>query len=247
MKLYQYPGGDGIGSISPPCLKVDLALRKIGRPFEVVNCGPRDVARVSPTGRLPVVQLEDGTQVEDSILILDELERRFPEAALAPADERERRVDRLWESFVNDHLYWYGYWLRWVDPTNAPRFARAVFGRMPWPVRLFGRIVFLPRQRRRIRYQGFLGKSPETVRDAVRRALDLFDGGLEGGPFLQGRAEPGRGDLALASFVVQVGFRDTMPDIEAEVCRRPGLPAHARETYRACNAEPTKWLARREA
>jgi len=246
MKLYQYPGGDGIASISPPCLKIDLALRRIGRPFEVVDCDPRQAARISPTGRLPVVRFADGTLVEDSILILDELERRFPEAGLVPRDPRERRIDRLWDCYFNDHLYWYGFWLRWVDPENAPRFRQAVFGAMPWFVRLAVRALFLPRQRNRVRHQGTYGKDAATVRGEIRDGLDLLEGGLEGGPFLQGRSEPGRGDLAAASFVVQAGFRGTMPDIETEVLARPSIVRHAQTTFRACGAETPRWLARSE-
>jgi len=245
MVLYQYPGGDGVRSISPPCLKVELALRRVGRPFEIVDCRtPVQARKFSPTGRMPAVRFDDGVVVEDSIRILHELERRFPEAGLSPSDPHERCHDLLWESFFNDHLYWYGFWLRWVDPETSARFADALFGRQPWAFRLAVRLFLLPRQRRRTKHQGFYAKSPAAVREAVVRALDLTVQGLSGGPFLEGRATPGRGDLAAASFLVQVGFRGTMPDIEREVLARPALVRHARAVYDACGCEPTRWLAR---
>lgn len=243
MILYQYPGGDGIRSISPPCLRVDLALSRIGRPYEIHDCTkPGEADRYSPTGRLPAVKFDDGTVAEDSILILDELERRFPEAGLSPGDPDGRRQDLLWESFFNDHVYWYGFYLRWVDPTVAPAFERALFGRMPWIARQFVRRVFLPRQRRRSRYQGHFGKSPERVRGAMRRALDIAHDGLRGGPFLEGRDAPGRGDLAAVSFLVQAGFRGTMAETEADILDRPGLVRLVHATYRACGMEPTRWM-----
>ncbi len=243
MILYQYKGGDGVGSISPPCLKVDLALRKAGAGFEVVNCMPATARKVSRTGRLPALRFDDGVVLDDSIVILDELERRYPEIGLAPADPAERRVDLLWDSFLNDHVYWYGFWLRWADPKMSPLFADAMFARQPWWFRTFIVPAVLRRQKERLRHQGFLGKSPVDVRAMMVRALDLLVEGVGDGPFLQGRATPGRGDLAATAMVVQTGFRGSMPDIETEVRARPTLIRHAAATYRACNAPPTRWLA----
>jgi glutathione S-transferase len=243
MILYQYPGGDGIRSISPPCLRVDLALSRIGRPYDVIDCrGFSEARRASPTGRLPAVRFDDGTVVEDSILILDELERRFPEAGLAPADPEARRHDLLWESFFNDHVYWYGFWMRWVDRECAPRFEQAMFGRLPWIQRQAIHWLLMPIQRRRSRHQGHFGKTPETVHGALVRALDLAHDGLRGGPFLEGRDRPGRGDLGAVSFLVQPAFRGSMPGIEREVLARPGLVRLVHETYRACGMEPTRWM-----
>lgn len=243
MILYQYRGGDGVSSMSPPCLKIDLALRRVGATFEVENCLPTKARKVSRTGRLPAVRFDDGTVLDDSIAILDELGRRYPDAGFAVQDPRERRGDLLWDAFVNDHVYWYGFWLRWADPKMSPLFAKAMFGRQRWWVRKVIAPAVLRRQRARLRHQGFYGKSPADVRAMMVRALDLIVAGLEGGPFLQGRETPARGDLAVASMIVQTGFRDSMPDIEREVRARPALVRHTAATYRACNAPPTRWLA----
>lgn len=242
MILYEYRGADGIGSISPPCLKVELALHRIGERFEIEYCSPVTARRLSPTGRLPLLRLDDGTVVEDSILIMDTLEARYPDSGLAPSDAGRRLTDRLWEAFANDHLYWYGFWLRWVDPESAPAFYRATFGRMPWHMRAFARTIFLPRQRRRSLHQGFYGKSSETVHAAVRRALDMMVQGIGRGPFLQGRSTPARGDLALAGFTAQIGYRDTMPRVEKETLRRPAVVRHAVAVYESCGVKPTRWL-----
>jgi hypothetical protein len=104
------------------------------------------------------------------------------------------------------------------------------------------RAFFVPSQRRRSRYQGFYGKSPETVYAAVRRALDMLAQGIGDGPFLQRRSRPARGDLAVASFAVQAGFRDTMPRVEQDMLERPAVLRHAIATYEACGVKPTRWL-----
>ncbi len=50
--LYQYPGGSGVPSVSPPCVKVYLALRYIGVEHEVVDIrSPAKVRGLSRTGR----------------------------------------------------------------------------------------------------------------------------------------------------------------------------------------------------
>ena len=57
--LYQYPGGDGVGSISPPCLRVDLALRLLGIEFKRKDLrGSKAVQAISTTGRLPVLEID---------------------------------------------------------------------------------------------------------------------------------------------------------------------------------------------
>jgi glutathione S-transferase len=193
---------------------------------------------------LPALRFDDGVVLEDSIVILDELERRYPDLDLVPSDPRERSVDLLWDSFLNDHVYWYGFWLRWADPKMSPLFADAMFARQPWWFRTLIVPAVLRRQKSRLQHQGFLGKSPEDARAMMLRALDMLVEGIGGGPFLQGRSTPARGDLAAAAMVVQTGFRGSMPDIETEVRARPSLIRHAAATYRACNAPPTRWLAK---
>ena len=62
--LYQYGGGDGVLSLSPPCMKVQLAMRLLDLPHEVVDVRtPNQVKRVSRTGRLPAIELPDGRKV----------------------------------------------------------------------------------------------------------------------------------------------------------------------------------------
>jgi glutathione S-transferase len=243
MILYQYPGGDGLSSISPPCMKVEMALRLLGVEYKVRNLyGTNSARRVSVTGRLPVLEI-DGERVPDSNIILDRLERHRPDADLWPTDPVQRVQDRLWDHFATDAMYWLGFYLRWVDPrTSGPSF-RALFGRMSWPKRFAIRAFFLPRQRRRALLHGVGGKSPESVRAEMKRAFGMVDDGLAGGPFLQGRDHPGRGDLACAALIAQAGFRASLPETMDEVLARPALPAHTTRVFDACGMRAPAWLA----
>ena len=244
MILHQYPGGDGLTSLSPPCVKIEMALRRIGAEHRVVVCrSSLEAKRVSPSGRLPVLEL-DGERLFDSQVILDELERRHPESDLFPREPRERTVDRLWEHYVNDNLYWHGVYMRWVAPETSARMVSATFGRMPFYMRWLVRATFLPSLRARAKGQGIAAKSPESVVRGIERGFDMLEAGLDGGPFLQGRDRPGRGDLAGASLLAQLGFRDTMPDIARRLAARPALVEHVRTVYDACRMDLPRWFRR---
>lgn len=242
LRLYQFPGGDGLSSLSPPCVKVEMALRQLGEEHEVVLFkSTMEARRASPSGRVPVLEV-DGEKMVDSVLILDELERRNPEAGLFPRDPRERVIDRLWEHFANDHMYWLGFTRRWVIPETRELFFTAVFGRMPFPARLYVRGLAMPSIASRAQGQGTGLKSAERVDADIVRAFEMVETGLGDGPFLQGRNEPGRGDLAVASIAAQLGFRDTMPTLQEEFLGRPGLVEHVRGVYDAVGMPRPRWL-----
>jgi glutathione S-transferase len=242
MILYQYPGGAGVGSVSPPCLKIWLALRNLGVEHRVVDCMPRRAQQVSRTGRLPVLDLDDGTRVHESVTILDALEERLPDAELFPKDPQERAHDRLWDHYFTDSVYWIGFYMRWVHPEMAPLTFRALFGRFPAPVRPLLRATVGRRARKRARMHGVGGMAPEAVERAIERAFETIATGLAGGPFLGGRAVPGRGDLSCAALIAQVGFRGTMPKILERMQRYPELSRHCIAVHEACRSEPPHWL-----
>ena len=242
MILYQYPGGEGLASVSPPCLKIWLALRRIGAEHRVVDCQPNQVRRVSRTGRLPVLELADGSRIAESVTILDALEKHFPGADLFPKDPVVRAHDRLWDHYGTDVIYWLGFYFRWVHPETASRTFREFFGQRSLLVRLIIRATFARAARRRGRLQGIGGLAPETVEQAFERVFETLTVGLAGGPFLGGRPTPGRGDLSCASLLAQAGFRNTMPKIETRFREHPSLERHLAVTFEACGAETPAWL-----
>jgi len=238
--LYQYPGSSDVPSVSPPCLKVYMALRYLGIEHDVVDVRRRGTVKtLSRSGRLPVAEI-DGRLVPDSIDIMDALEALHPGPGLRPADAQEALRDRLWEHFVNDHVYFVGYYLRWI--ANRERTIEAMFGRAPWAVRLAGRIVFARGARRRAEYHGIGGKDEAAVHRSVERAFAMLADGLEGGPYLQGRAAPARGDLASASMLAQIGWRDTMPRVVERLGPHPALREHTGRVFEACGMPRPKWL-----
>jgi glutathione S-transferase len=241
--LYQYPGDEGLLSVSPPCMKVQLALRRLGQPYFVVDLkSPASARALSPTGRVPVLQLGD-RRVADSVAILDVLEDLHPDTPLSPRDPALRARDRLWEHYATDTLYWLGLYMRWCDPANADRFVSALVGPGLSARRMALRLAFVPMMRRRARAQGVGTWSVEEVRRAWGRALQLVQDGLGGAPFLSGQAWPGRGDLAIAAHLAQAGYKGTVPDAMAELARRRALVEHVRRVLEACSTSAPAWVA----
>ncbi len=240
--LYQFPGGDGVSSVSPPCVRVEMALRLLGVEYRRVDLRTRRAARrVSVTTRLPVLEI-DGERITDSIAILDTLERRWPHAPWIPGDPAERVRDRAWEHFANDHVYFMAHYLRWLSPEYRERWIDVLFGRAPVWVRVAGRFVLVRDAERRAAAFGTAGRDPDEIKDLVLRAVDMLDVAIGTGPFLEGRATPGRGDLAAAATLVQVGFRGTLPDLMEHVFDRPRLIALTRGVLAACRMESPRWL-----
>jgi len=91
--------------------------------------------------------------------------------------------------------------------------------------------------RRRTAAQGVGSRSRPDVEDALERFLDMANESLAGGPFLEGRASPGRGDLSLAALLAQVGWRQTMPAVLASVRTRGALHAHVGCVFEACGLQ----------
>jgi glutathione S-transferase len=235
--LYQYGGQGALSSLSPPCMKIDMALRRLGVPHRVVTIGALQVRRHSPSGRVPAVEM-DGRVVVESCAILDALERRHPDADLWPGDRAQHAVDRLWDHFVTDTLYWSGAVQRYLVPENRPAAWDLFFGKGFSLRRLLMGPLIVREMRRRARAQGTALRPASDVRDAYGGGLAMIDEALAGHRFLQGRDVPGRGDLAVASHVAQLVVAKEMPGIGALLARFPRLQPHAARVFEACRMTP---------
>ena len=93
--------------------RVTLALGYKGLPVEISIVDPRDRARirdVSGQELVPVLVDDDGTVVFDSPVILEHIERRYPEPALWPEDPARRAELDVFVDWFNRV---------WKGPPNA--------------------------------------------------------------------------------------------------------------------------------
>ena len=78
------------GSPSPFARKVMVAFEEKGMPFESKDLAPfpksPELLAMNPIGKIPILELSDGTYIADSSVICAYLERVHPQPALLPED-----------------------------------------------------------------------------------------------------------------------------------------------------------------
>jgi glutathione S-transferase len=97
MKLYDYPQ-------SPNCRKVRLYLAEKGLrvPLQPVNLltgeqRSSDFLQRNPFGAVPILELDDGTVIPESLAIIEYLEELHPQPALLGTEPLSRALARAWE------------------------------------------------------------------------------------------------------------------------------------------------------
>ncbi|MEQ8860852.1 MAG: glutathione S-transferase family protein [Pseudomonadales bacterium] len=112
--------------------KVRSDLRKKGIPFvERLPSDPMFRNRVRPASgshRIPQLLTPQGEVVQDSVAIVDHLERRFPELPAFPGSPRQRTFVHLMELLASEGLVRLAWLHRWLFEENQ-RFVKMDFGR----------------------------------------------------------------------------------------------------------------------
>lgn len=97
MKLYTYPGAP-----NPRRVHVYLAEKGLEIPCQTVdimkreNRAPAFVENVDPMGRLPVLELDDGSHLAESVAICRYLEALHPDPPLFGRDAKEQGTIEMW-------------------------------------------------------------------------------------------------------------------------------------------------------
>lgn len=150
--------------------------------------------------RIPAVEFADGLMLQDSAVILDELERRYPDPHAAAMGPRQRLATLLLEVLADRGLAKPAMHYRWNFLEVNEGFVVGEFGRslrFPAPAeeveRLGQRVAS-----RMSSYLPMLGIEPRTIPTIERvyaETLALLDAHLSEHPYLLGGA-PSRGDYA---------------------------------------------------
>jgi len=113
--------------------KVRSYLIKKGLPFrEFLPPHERFQQAVVPTLRhfvVPVLETTDGKFIQDSTIIIEELERRFPERPMVPGTPVQRVLAHLLGGFGSEGLLSMAMHYRWSYRAEQEHFLRAEFGR----------------------------------------------------------------------------------------------------------------------
>ena len=105
MKLY-----DGGRAPNPRRVRIFLAEKKVDVPLVSVDMAAREhrseaISRLNPLRRLPVLELDDGTALSESVAICRYFEELHPEPALFGTGARGRALVEMWQRRVEFYLY----------------------------------------------------------------------------------------------------------------------------------------------
>ena len=96
MILYDYPGGP-----NPRRVRIFLAEKGIAVPMETVDILKRrnrqpDFLEKNPTGGIPILELDDGTCISESVAICRYFEELHPEPPLFGTGAKQRAIIEMW-------------------------------------------------------------------------------------------------------------------------------------------------------
>jgi glutathione S-transferase len=156
MKLY-----DSAAAPNPRRVRIFLAEKGVQVPIEPVDIGKADNRKPpflakNPLGGLPVLELDDGTFLAESVAICRYFEEQKPEPPLMGTDARDRALVEMWQRRMELELF------RYV--TGCFQNTHKFFA---------GRIPQVP-------------EYGEVCRSAARARLAWLDGELEARPFVAG-------------------------------------------------------------
>jgi glutathione S-transferase len=131
--LYSFPGPGNLPSASPFCFKLETYLKLAGLDYKTVFPATPGKA---PKGKLPYIE-DSGRTIADSGFIIDHLKKIHGDPLDQDMSEAERATALAFRRLFEENLYWCMLYARWFDEANWPEAKRAIFGKMPLPLRLF--------------------------------------------------------------------------------------------------------------
>ncbi|KAF0852977.1 mitochondrial putative Sam component AgMTX_2 [Andalucia godoyi] len=205
IELVSFPGGWGIVSNSPFCLKLDAYLRMSGIPYKMRLCGD---PRTAPKGKLPYIVLENGTDmIADSGECIDFLEERSGAQGLDANLTEDQKADALCvRRTVEEHLYWVMVYSRWVDPQGWNHMYNLVkeSAGLPWFIAPF----ILPRIQKKVigelHGHGIGRHDPDVIYRMGRKDVDAISAKLGQRKFYFGGSKPTTIDACL--YGTLIGF-----------------------------------------
>jgi glutathione S-transferase len=128
--LHTIPGGYGVESISPFCMKVEVYLKLAKLPYKTVSGN----IRKAPKGKLPFIVDDDGSVISDSSAIVAHLEKKHGQPLDKGLSSDERARAHVIKRTLEESLYFVAVYARWAEDEGF-EVVRGAFKRIPAPIR----------------------------------------------------------------------------------------------------------------
>jgi len=119
-------------SPSPACAKVETYLRMAGLEFKTVSTMD---SRKAPKGKLPFIT-DEGQKIADSTFIIEYLKEQYGDPLDIGLNDKDKAISLAFQRMIEENLYWCVIHARWQDAHNWPKLKKALFSRMPFPLRV---------------------------------------------------------------------------------------------------------------
>lgn len=189
--------------MSPYSVKVRAYFRYKGIPHQWILRNGDSQAEFEKHARMPIIPLvvtPEGTGIQDSTPIIDQMEALYPEPSIHPVDTVARFISALIEEFGDEwgNKWMFHYrWTREVDQiASAGRIARM---RAPEANEEQHEALVMQVRRHMVERVWFVGSNELTatqIETGFRDMLGLLDSHLESRPYLFG-SRPAFGDFGL--------------------------------------------------
>ncbi len=242
----------GMGA-SPYTRKLRAALRYRRIPYRFVVVGSKEAAALPkrPLPLLPYVILpgpdgEPAVALSDTTPIFDDLEQRYPERRLRPADPALRLIDALLEDYGDEWLSKCMFHYRWSCPPDTKKASAYMpYGQAIQMTRDQGDRLEKAIAERQISRIGVVGSNEVTapiIEASWRRFLEIFDAHIQSQPYLLGH-RPGSGDFACYGQMTMLVITDPTPgQIALEVSPRAYAWTEKLEDVSGEEVEESDWI-----
>ena len=127
LKLYQFPRPKFFPNFSPFCVKLETYLKLANIPYENVFTLSM---KKNPKKLMPFIEL-DGKIMGDSTLIIDSLKTQYGDRVDNHLSKEQHAISYAFISMIENHLFPFGVYFRWVDKTGWPQFRELIFAKAP--------------------------------------------------------------------------------------------------------------------
>jgi glutathione S-transferase len=195
--LYQFP-------ISHYCEKIRWAMDYKGLDYSLKNLFPglhlRTTKKMAPKTYVPIL-LDHGEQVQNSHVILNYLDDKYPEKSLTPTDPEQLEEALAWEKYcdveIGVHVRRFGYHYLLDEPkTVIPFFTQGG----PWWGPLFFKLFFSKLEPIMRKVMSIDEVGANKSKERIQQAIDKLDAAYADKEFLVGD-QFSRADLAAAALL----------------------------------------------